>query len=61
MRNDPFFSSAWVGNAAASRLLGRPVPVHPHVGGECYSASASVTAVTGSSPRGWGMPVPRIN
>ncbi len=43
-----------VGKTAKPTLMVRPIPVHPHAGGENEFSSVTTTDETGPSPRGWG-------
>ena len=50
---------AWAGKTRLHRPTGRSCRAHPRVGGENLSVAATMTAPTGSSPRGRGKRVRR--
>ena len=51
------FTPTCVGNAQSSSPYSTPLPVHPHVCGECPIVSAGKALWDGSPPRVWGMPI----
>src|SRR5690606_26246063 len=55
------FIPTHVGNTLGLRLGCAGPPVHPHARGEHSSFSAVVLMYSGSSPRTWGTPVPRLH
>ena len=54
------FIPTCVGNTSIPSSPARPEPVHPHVRGEYCMARFSISWVSGSSPRAWGIPLHKL-